>query len=94
MEGTGVELSGLEGHRGDWSGMKGTGVDLSGLETWTRGDWIGGVWTRLEETGVDLRGIKGTSTFQRHLASFNSFPGDMIQWSAFLLIQCQEISYS
>ena len=50
MEGTGVELSGLQGHRGDWSGMKGTGVDLSGLETWTRGDWIGGVWTRLERT--------------------------------------------
>ena len=58
-------------------------MDLSGI------DWTGGAWTGLEETG-----IKGTSTFQRHLASFNSFPGDMIQWSAFILIQCQEISYS
>ena len=47
MEGTGVELSGLQGHRRDWSGMKGTGVDLSGLE-WNRLDWRG-----LDGTGRD-----------------------------------------
>ena len=64
-----------------WRGLEFTEVNLSGI----RG--IGVDWKRREFTGKDLRGIKGTSSFHPHLASLNSVPRDIIQWSAFISIQ-------
>ena len=64
-----------------WRGLEFTEVNLSGI----RG--IGVDWKRREFTGKDLRGIKVTSSFHPHLASLNSVPGDIIQWSAFISIQ-------